>query len=198
MDLQPLIELIQRDALKFGEFTLASGDTSSYYLDCRKVTLQSAGAALIGNAILDHLGNDLPDAVGGMAIGADPITGAVITAAGLQGGSLKGFIVRKESKGHGTQQMVEGPVTAGDKVVIVEDIVTTGLSMRETRDALTAIGVNVVGAGCVVDRANGKADTGGLKLVSLAQVDFPDYDPAELPPELAAIPATKPGSRGLK
>ena len=108
MDLQPLIELIQRDALKFGEFTLASGDTSSYYLDCRKVTLQSAGAALIGNAILDHLGNDLPDAVGGMAIGADPITGAVITAAGLQGGSLKGFIVRKESKGHGTQQMVEG------------------------------------------------------------------------------------------
>lgn len=85
-----------------------------------------------------------------------------------------------------------------EKVVIVEDIVTTGLSMRETRDALVAIGVNVVGAGCVVDRANGAADTGGLKLVSLAQVDFPDYDPENLPPELAAIPAVKPGSRGLK
>lgn len=89
-------------------------------------------------------------------------------------------------------------IEPGEKVVIVEDIVTTGLSMRETRDALVAIGVNVVGAGCVVDRSNGEADTGGLKLVSLAQVDFPDYDPADLPPELAAIPATKPGSRGLK
>lgn len=89
-------------------------------------------------------------------------------------------------------------IEPSEKLVIVEDIVTTGLSMRETRDALVAIGVNVVGAGCVVDRSNGKADTGGLKLVSLAQVDFPDYDPAELPPELAAIPAIKPGSRGLK
>ena len=85
-----------------------------------------------------------------------------------------------------------------EKVIIVEDIVTTGLSMRETRDALVEIGVNVVGAGCVVDRSNGEADTGGLKLISLAQVDFPDYDPEDLPPELAAIPAIKPGSRGLK
>ncbi len=89
-------------------------------------------------------------------------------------------------------------IEPGEKVVIVEDIVTTGLSMRETRDALVAIGVNVVGAGCVVDRSNGEADTGGLQLVSLAQVDFPDYDPEDLPPELAAIPAIKPGSRGLK
>ncbi len=89
-------------------------------------------------------------------------------------------------------------IEPGEKVIIVEDIVTTGLSMRETRDALVAIGVNVVGAGCVVDRSNGAADTGGLKLISLAQVDFPDYDPEDLPPELAAIPAIKPGSRGLK
>lgn len=89
-------------------------------------------------------------------------------------------------------------IDPGEKVIIVEDIVTTGLSMRETREALAAIGVNVVGAGCVVDRSNGEADTGGLKLVSLAQVDFPDYDPNDLPPELAAIPAIKPGSRGLK
>ena len=158
MDLQPLIELIQRDALKFGEFTLASGDTSSYYLDCRKVTLQSAGAALIGNAILDHLGNDLPDAVGGMAIGADPITGAVITAAGLQGGSLKGFIVRKESKGHGTQQMVEGPVTAGDKVVIVEDVVTTGGSSVKAIQHCRDFGLEVLQVIGIVDRLQGGSD----------------------------------------
>ena len=82
-DKQNLIALIQRDALRFGEFTLASGATSTYYLDCRKITLQAAGAALIGAGILDHLGESLPDAVGGMAIGADPITGAVIERKGF-------------------------------------------------------------------------------------------------------------------
>ena len=85
-----------------------------------------------------------------------------------------------------------------DRVVIVEDIVTTGISMRETLEALKTAGANVIGAACVVDRANGKADVGGLKLVSLAAVDFPDYDANDLPPELAKLPAIKPGSRGLK
>ena len=85
-----------------------------------------------------------------------------------------------------------------DRVVIVEDIVTTGISMRETLEALNTAGANVIGAACVVDRANGKADVGGLKLVSLAAVDFPDYDANDLPPELAKLPAIKPGSRGLK
>jgi orotate phosphoribosyltransferase len=85
-----------------------------------------------------------------------------------------------------------------DRVVIVEDIVTTGISMRETLDALKAAGANVIGAACVVDRSNGKADVGGLNLVSLAAVDFPDYDANDLPPELAKLPAIKPGSRGLK
>ena len=85
-----------------------------------------------------------------------------------------------------------------DRVVIVEDIVTTGISMRETLEALKGAGAHVIGAACVVDRANGKADVGGLKLVSLAAVDFPDYDANDLPPELAKLPAIKPGSRGLK
>ena len=89
-------------------------------------------------------------------------------------------------------------VAPEDRVIIVEDIVTTGISMRETQEALKAAGANVIGAACVVDRSNGKADVGGLKLVSLAAVDFPDYDANDLPPELAAIPAIKPGSRGLK
>jgi len=88
-------------------------------------------------------------------------------------------------------------VSPGDRVIIVEDIVTTGISMRETLEAMRGAGANVIGAACVVDRSNGKADTGGLKLVALAAVDFPDYDANDLPPELAAIPAVKPGSRGL-
>ncbi len=89
-------------------------------------------------------------------------------------------------------------VSPEERVIIVEDIVTTGISMRETQDALKAAGANVVGAACIVDRSNGKADVGGLTLVSLAAVDFPDYDANDLPPDLAAIPAIKPGSRGLK
>jgi orotate phosphoribosyltransferase len=89
-------------------------------------------------------------------------------------------------------------VGAGDRVIIVEDIVTTGISMRETLEALKGVGANVIGAACIVDRSNGKADVGGLKLCSLAAVDFPDYDANALPPDLAKIPAIKPGSRGLK
>lgn len=88
-------------------------------------------------------------------------------------------------------------VASHERVVIVEDIVTTGVSMRETDEALKKAGANVVGAGCIVDRSNGRADTGGLTLVSLAAVDFPDYDANDLPPELAKLPAVKPGSRGL-
>ena len=156
-DRQQLLELVQRDAIRFGDFTLASGAKSSYYLDCRKITLQSSGAALIGAGILEHLGSELPDAVGGMAIGADPITGAVITVAGLQGISLKGFIVRKEAKSHGTQQMVEGPVVPGDKVVIVEDVVTTGGSSVKAIQYARDFGLEVTEVIGIVDRLKGGA-----------------------------------------
>jgi len=81
-DRQRLIELIRRDALRFGEFTLASGKQASYYLDCRKVTLDSEGANVIAQGILEAIADDPPEAVGGMALGADPITAAVITCAG--------------------------------------------------------------------------------------------------------------------
>ena len=157
-DRQKLIALIQRDALKFGDFQLASGAKSSYYLDCRKVTLQSAGAALIGAGILEHLGDDLPDAVGGMAIGADPITGAVITVAGLRNIPLKGFIVRKEAKQHGLLQMVEGPVLPGEKVVIVEDVVTTGGSSVKAIQHARDYGLEVTEVIGIVDRLQGGGD----------------------------------------
>ena len=92
-DRDALIALIRQCALERGSFTLASGKKSNYYLDCRKVTLDSAGAKQIAEGILDILGDELPDAVGGMAIGADPISAAVITTAAHHGQSLKGFIV---------------------------------------------------------------------------------------------------------
>src|SRR6185503_12410322 len=115
-DKPALMELVKKLALQIGQFKLASGKMSSYYLDCRKITLDSAGANLIADGMLELMGNDLPDAVGGMAIGADPISAAIITVAGRSGKKLRGFIVRKEAKQHGTGRDVEGPVAAGDEV----------------------------------------------------------------------------------
>src|SRR5579871_3100983 len=95
-----LIELIRNRALKFGEFTLASGKKASYYLDGKQVTLDSFGAKLVAEGILDLMADSLPmpDAVGGMSIGADPITAAIVTMAGVRGQQLSGFLVRKELK----------------------------------------------------------------------------------------------------
>ena len=125
-DKQQLISLVRELGLKLGDFTLASGKKSKYYLDCRKVTLDSRGAKLIGAGMLELLRNDMPSLVGGMAIGADPITAAILTLAGVEGVPLRGVMVRKEPKQHGTGKYVEGPLNAGEELVIVEDVVTTG------------------------------------------------------------------------
>src|SRR5579883_754523 len=127
-DRERLIALLKRDALRTGTFTLASGRTSHYYVDGRKVTLSAEGAALIGAGVLDALA-DLPDvsAVGGLTLGADPIVGATLAVAGARGqGHWRGFLVRKEAKKHGTGNLVEGPLDAGSRVAIVDDVATTG------------------------------------------------------------------------
>ncbi len=156
-DRQALIALVREQALQLGQFKLASGKMSSYYLDCRKVTLDSRGANLIANGMLELLASDMPHAVGGMAIGADPITAAIITVAGQQGKQLRGFIVRKEAKAHGTGRDVEGPVQAGDRVVIVEDVVTTGGSALAAIEKAEAAGLKVIGVLGIIDRLEGGA-----------------------------------------
>jgi orotate phosphoribosyltransferase len=156
-DKQQLIDLVRAKALKFGQFTLASGKQASYYLDGKQITLDSEGCRLIAEGILDLLGAALPQAVGGMAIGADPITAAVVTMAGVRGVPLKGFLVRKEAKGHGTQRFVEGPVQAGDRVVIVEDVVTTGGSSLQAIDRAEAVGLKVERVIAIIDRMEGGA-----------------------------------------
>lgn len=157
-DRQALIDLIRAQALKFGDFTLASGKKASFYLDCRKVTLDGRGANLIGAGMLAMLDDDYPDAVGGMAIGADPITGAIITLSGQSSRPLRGFIVRKEAKQHGTGRAVEGPVQAGDRVVIVEDVITTGGSALQAIEHARAAGLQVIGALAIIDRLAGGAE----------------------------------------
>lgn len=156
-DRDELKRLLAEHSLKFGNFTLASGKTASYYLDCRNLTLHPRGANVIALGILEKLAAlpSLPDAVGGMAIGADPITAAVVTVAGQRDLPLVGFMVRKEPKGHGTGRQVEGPVKPGQRVVIVEDVITSGGSALAAVKAAREFGLEVLGVIGIIDRLAG-------------------------------------------
>ncbi len=169
-----LKELIQEHALKFGEFKLASGKMAKYYLDCRNLTLTGEGANEIARGMIAKMeAIGMPKLVGGMAIGADPITAAIVTCAFQQGLDLKGFMVRKEPKAHGTGKTVEGPVTPGDSAVIVEDVITTGgssiLAIARARDA----GLIVEHCITIVDRLQGgteKMQAIGVQLHALTDI----------------------------
>jgi len=155
-DREALIALIRHKALKFGDFTLASGKKATYYLDCKQVTLDPNGARLIAEGILDLLKlGQYPKAIGGMSIGADPITAAVVTMSAMRGAPIAGFMIRKEPKGHGTNQYVEGPVQPGDDVAIVEDVVTTGGSSLAAIERAEQFGLRVVRVLGIVDRLEG-------------------------------------------
>ena len=155
--IQELIGLVATKALRRGTFRQASGREASFYLDAKQVVLDSHGAMLVGRAILELLRGHgpLPAAVGGMSIGADPITSAVVTMAGVEGLSLKGFMVRKEPKDHGTKRYVEGPVEPGQRVVIVEDVTTTGGSSLLAIDRVQEFGLVVERVVTVIDRLAG-------------------------------------------
>jgi orotate phosphoribosyltransferase len=172
-----LIAIIRQRALKFGQFTLASGRKATYYLDGKQVTLDPHGAQLVAEGILDLLVKErMPAAIGGMSIGADPITAAVVTMSAVRGTPLCGFMVRKESKGHGTNQYIEGPVHPGDEVVIVEDVVTTGGSSLKAIERVEAFGMKVVHVIAIIDRMEGGAEAftaKGYKFSSLVTIrDF--------------------------
>jgi len=183
-DKQALTELIRQKALKFGDFTLASGKKATYYLDGKQVTLDPEGSRLIAEGILDLLSAEtLPKAVGGMSIGADPITSAVVTMSAVRGTPLLGFMVRKQAKGHGTNQYVEGPVKPGDEVAIVEDVVTTGGSSLEAIERVEAFGMKVTRVIAIVDRMEGGAKVfarAGYPFASLLSIrDFGIEPPEE-------------------
>ena len=180
-----LIALFRQKALKFGQFTLASGKQASYYLDGKQVTLDARGARLVAEGILDLLAaaGPMPAAVGGMSIGADPITAAVVTMSAVRGTPLTGFMVRKESKGHGTNRYIEGPVEPGCDVVIVEDVVTTGGSSLQAIERCEAFGLKVVRVVAIIDRMEGGAEAftrRGYPLASLLTIrDFGIEPPTE-------------------
>jgi orotate phosphoribosyltransferase len=154
-DRAALQSLIREKALKFGEFTLASGKKANYYLDCRQITLDAHGARLVGEGMLELLQADLPELVGGMAIGADPITAAILTLAGIRGLPLRGVMVRREPKQHGTGKLVEGPFRVGESIAIVEDVVTTGGSSLLAIERCEAAGLKVQRVLAIIDRFEG-------------------------------------------
>jgi orotate phosphoribosyltransferase len=158
-DREALIALVRVKALKFGRFTLASGKKASYYLDGKQITLDPFGAKHVAEGILDLLGTDeMPQAVGGMSIGADPITSSVVVMSAIRGTPLVGFLIRKEPKGHGTNQCIEGPVKPGETAAIVEDVVTTGGSTLLAIQRAEEFGLKVQRIVAIIDRKEGGAE----------------------------------------
>lgn len=153
-----LLQHLLAHSFRTGEFTLASGRKSNYYINGKMTTLDARGAYLVGRTFLAMVADDVPDAVGGLTLGADPIVGSMIALAGLEDLPLKGFIVRKEAKGHGTQSLVEGPLSPENRVVVIEDVVTTGGSALQAIAAVKAIGCEVRKVLAVVDREEGGRD----------------------------------------
>ena len=188
-DRNALIALVRQKALIFGQFTLASGKRATYYLDGKQVTLDPNGARLIAEGLLDLLEGHgaMPAAVGGMSIGADPITAAVVTMSAVRGTPILGFMVRKEPKGHGTNQYLEGPVQPGMAVVIVEDVVTTGGSSLAAIERAEKFGLAIVGVLAVIDRMEGGSEAFAAKgywFSSLLDIrDFGIAPPEEPEPE---------------
>ena len=161
-------------ALKYGDFTLSSGKKSKYYFDGRLLSLDPEGSRLIVEALLPILDSAEVEAIGGLTLGADPIVSAVALASGLRGKSIPGFIVRKEAKGHGTGQSIEGPLRPGSRVAIIDDVCTTGGSLFQAIDAAEAVGCTVVKVAAVLDRREGGSDEllrRGYDFVALLEAD---------------------------
>jgi len=163
---QKLLTLLARISFRLGQFKLSSGGTSDYYIDCRTTTLHAEGGRLTGHAVLELLEEHRIDAeaVGGLTMGADPIVSNVATASAWRALShpgaplLNGFLVRKAEKAHGTGRRIEGFCREGARVVIVDDVCTTGASTVAAIEAAQEAGMTVAAVVCIVEReeANGR------------------------------------------
>ena len=153
---ETLFKLLKEKALVKGEMTLASGKKSGFYFDGKQVTLDPQGILVVGKIILSMAASHKIDAIGGPTLGADPIAAAVSLLSSQTGHPIKAFIVRKEAKKHGMQKMIEGPALhKGDRVTMVEDVITTGGSVLKAIEEVENLGAKVVQVICLVDRAEG-------------------------------------------
>ena len=150
-----LLTLIAIHAYQEGHFKLVSGQISDYYIDGKMVTLHPRGAYLVGQVIFDLIKDRRPDAIGGLMIGADPIATAVALVSHLKQQPIPAFIARKEIKAHGTRKALEGPVPEGARVVIVDDVITTGGSLLQAAEAVRQADCEVLTTIALVDREQG-------------------------------------------
>ena len=157
---ETLREQILTKAVVHGKVILSSGKEADYYVDLRRVTLDSVAAPLVGQVMLDLTADLDYDAVGGLTLGADPVATAMMHVAASKGRALDSFVVRKAEKAHGLQRRIEGPDVKGKKVIVVEDTSTTGGSPLTAAKALEEAGAIIVAVATVVDR-----DTGADKVI---------------------------------
>jgi orotate phosphoribosyltransferase len=153
-----LMTLLMEKSIQYSDtpvFKLASGRMSDFYVDCRKVTHNAEGKYLIGNLVFKMIQDFPVQAIGGLTMGADPIAAAVAYTAFLNKRAINSFVIRKERKEHGLKKLVEGDVQAGDRVVIVDDVITTGGSTIRAIEAARDEGLEVVTAVVLVDREEG-------------------------------------------
>jgi len=167
-----LARLLLEKSYREGDFTLTSGKKSDYYFDCKQTALHPEGSWLLGRLFLEFLKNFAIDGVGGMTLGADPLVSSVTVLSHEAGRPLPGFIVRKQSKGHGTDQYLEGLANfaPGAKVAMLEDVVTTGGTLLKAIGRVRDAGFDVVAVLCVLDRQEGGREAlaeAGYELVSI-------------------------------
>src|SRR3981189_679438 len=143
LERQELLEMLAQKSFRLGDFNLSSGATSDYYIDCRTTTLNARGAQLTGQVFLENIREQEwePTAIGGLTMGADPI----VVAVAVTSGTIHGFLVRKSEKQHGTGRRIEGFAEKGTRVVIVDDVCTTGSSTIQAIEAARGVGFAVAG-----------------------------------------------------
>lgn len=169
-----LVALLAEKSVLLGEFTLASGRRSDFYIDARLSTMSPEGLRLIGETgrgALERAGWNV-DSVGGLTMGADPIAYAIAYASAESAKPLRAFAVRKEAKLHGTGKRVEGPFREGDVVAVIEDVVTSGSSALSAIDAVRREGGTVAGVLALLDREEGgveKIEAGGVRVLALTR-----------------------------
>ena len=162
-----LLELLKKNAYKKGEFTLSSGKTSEHYVNCKPVTLTARGLTLASIMLLENVEKESV-AVGGLTLGADPLVAGVAVVSGFDKRLLDALIVRKETKGHGTQAWIEGPtLPEGSRVTVLEDVVTTGGSSIKAVKRLRDAGYVVDRVVTIVDRQEADEATTAMKLAGL-------------------------------
>ena len=185
--LQPLRDelraLLDDRSFRFGDFVLSSGRRSDFYFDGKQVTLEGRGLFLVSTLILARCREVGATAVGGLTLGADPIAAGVAALSGATDQPLRAFIVRKEAKAHGTGRAIEGPpLGAADRVILVDDVITTGSAFLTAAERVAEVGASVIEAVCVVDRQEGGHEALQQRGISL----FALFERSEFP-----APATR-------